>query len=244
MAGSKIVLTPRDQQLLCEVQRFGVLTREQTMRLRLFASKTRANERLKKLVVAEYLTARRQAVTLGAPKLVYSAGRLTAEPMERKRWREASDVLLTHQLGLVDVRIAFERATQVQRWLTDRELSTAGLEIIPDGLVEYELSHLGFSAFIEYDRGTEPLQRIQRKVRGYLGLAHSGRFARVFNRKFFRVLFVCDQPGRVTSIVKTSASVTNQMVWVAELSDLKQLGPLASIWRRPGADHPQSLTGE
>jgi hypothetical protein len=164
--------------------------------------------------------------------------------MERKRWREASDVLLVHQLGLVDVRIAFERATRVQRWLTDRELSTAALEVIPDGLVEFELHNLGYSAFIEYDRGTEPLHRIQRKVRGYLNLAHSGRFARVFNRKFFRVLFVCDQPGRVASIVKTAASVTNQMVWVAGLSDLRQLGPLASIWRRPATDQLQSLTGE
>jgi hypothetical protein len=244
MAGSKIALTPRDQRLLGEIQRFGVLTREQTMRLGLFASKTRANERLKKLVIAEYLTARPQAVILGAPRLVYSAGRLTTEPIERKRRREASDMLLAHQLGLVDIRIAFERTTRVQRWLTDRELSMAGLAVIPDGLVEYELHDLGYSAFIEYDRGTEPLHRIQGKVRGYVDLAHSGRFARVFKRRFFRVLFVSDQPGRVASIVNTAASVTHQMVWVAALSDLTQHGPLAPIWRRPDAAHLQSLTGE
>ena len=49
------------------------------MRLELFASKTRANERLKRLVDEGHLVARRQPIPIGGPRIVYMPGRVSAE---------------------------------------------------------------------------------------------------------------------------------------------------------------------
>jgi len=130
---------------------------------------------------------------VGGPRFVYVPGRLSSETRDaRKRIAEMSDLFLAHQLGLVDIRIAFERQTTLGRWLTEKDLSSLSLGLVPDAYLEYEVNALTYCAFVEYDRGTETLGRIERKVRAYLDLAHSGRFERTFKRKFFRVLMVTD----------------------------------------------------
>jgi len=45
-----LAFTERDRAVMSEVTRFGVMSRHQLMRLKFFASKTRANDRLKRLV--------------------------------------------------------------------------------------------------------------------------------------------------------------------------------------------------
>src|SRR5688572_27616424 len=113
MTGSGLGLTSRDRRIIGEVQRFGVLTRDQLIALRLFSSKTRAKERLKRLVDSGYLAARPQSLPAGGPRLVYSPGRETAgsDSRSHKRLQEVSDLFLTHELGLVDVHISFESRT-------------------------------------------------------------------------------------------------------------------------------------
>lgn len=242
MSGKGLALTERDKRLLAEVRRFGVLTRDQTMRLRFFASKTRANERLKRLVDTGYLSARRQAVILGGPRLVYLPGRLLIDARgTRRRFGEASDVLLAHQLGLGDIRIALERATTVTQWRSEQELVDLALGVIPDAYLEYEVNTLTFCAFVEYDRGTETLSRLERKVKAYLDLAFSGRFTRTFSRRFFRLLLVTDTAGRLNTVSNAVARLTDRVVRLATLSELVTQGPLASIWRTPGTSTTQSL---
>ena len=41
---------------------------------------------------------------------------------------------------------------------------------------------------LQADRGTETLQRFQRKVEAYVQLAMSGKYREVFGRQYFRVL--------------------------------------------------------
>src|SRR5260221_13937219 len=110
MTGKGLAITERDRALVGEIARFGVMSREQLMRLQFFASKTRANERLKRLVAAGYLSARRQPLPLGGPRSVYLPGVVSADGREgRKRFADTSDLFLAHQLGLVDIRIAFDQ---------------------------------------------------------------------------------------------------------------------------------------
>src|SRR5262249_3712032 len=145
MTGKAFALTERDKSIVAEVMRFGVITRQQLIRLRLFASKTRANERLRRLVNAGYLTARRQPLPNGGPRLLYVPGPLATDaPATRNRWRDVSELFIEHQLGLVDIRLAFEQATTLLRWLTDKDLLSVSLGIVPDAYVEYEVAGLTY----------------------------------------------------------------------------------------------------
>lgn len=235
MIGNVLALTDRDRRLLLEVDRFGFITREQVIRLGLFASRTRANARLKKLTDAGFLRTRPQALPQRGVRLVYSSKRGSGDRARLSEW------LLGHQLGLGDIRIAFERATEIIRWIPERELASMKIGLVPDAFVEYRSNGLTYAAFVEYDRGTESLQRIERKIRGYLDLAYSGRFARTFNLQFFRVFFVADSTGRLTTLSRTAARITDRIVRLTTLDELSHRGVTASIWRRPGASDSESI---
>jgi hypothetical protein len=242
MAGSVLTITARDRAVLAEVQRHGVLTRDQLTRLGLFRSKTRANERLKKLTAAGYLDARRQGNEQGGPRFVYLPGRSLWPGQPNRRLHQTSALFLAHQLGLVDIHIAFARTTAVSRWISDRESVAFKLQVVPDAYVEYVVSGLTYCAFVEYDRGTESLTRIEKKVRAYVELAHSGQFERSFGRRFFRVLAIADTPGRLQTLSDATARVTHEIVRLTTRATLIEQGPLAPIWRRPADRTLESLT--
>jgi hypothetical protein len=243
MTGKRLAATERDRAIVRDIARFGVMSRGQLMRLGFFASKTRANERLKRLVAAGHLAARRQPLALGGPRYVYVPGTLSADGREaRKRVASMSDLFLAHQLGLVDIHLAFEQFATLARWLSEKDLAGLSLGLVPDAYLEYEVEALTFCAFIEYDRGTETLARIERKVRAYLALAHTGQFERAFRRKFFRVLVVADAVGRLVTLSQTAARLTDRVLRFTTLNELSHHGPLASIWRRPGATTLETLT--
>jgi hypothetical protein len=243
MTGKSLAFTERDRAVVREVARFGVLSRDQLMRLKFFSSKTRANERLKRLVEEGYLASRRQPIPVGGPRCVYLPGRLLTDGRDRKRLGDVSDLFVTHQLGLVDIRLAFEQHSTLSRWLPDRDLAGRSLGLVPDAYLEYEVGKLTYCAFVEYDRGTETLGRIERKVRAYLDLAHSGRFERTFARRFFRVFVVTDSAGRLDTLSQTTARLTDRIMRLTTLQELSHHGPLMSIWRRPGGTVSESLTG-
>ncbi|HLG56864.1 MAG TPA: replication-relaxation family protein [Vicinamibacterales bacterium] len=243
MTGKALALTTRDRTLLAEVQRHSALTRDHLIRLKLFASKTRVNERLKRLTRAGYLSARRQPLLSGGPRFVYFPGRLLTEAHARARSQQAwSDLFLNHHLGIVDIRLAFEAHSTVTRWLSEHDLAGLAVGLIPDAYVEFRQDGLTYCAFIEYDRGTETLGRLERKVRSYLELAFSGRFERTFGRRFFRALLITDSVGRVATMTDAVAHVTDRVVRLTTRAQIVDHGPLAVIWRRPGQSSLESLT--
>lgn len=239
MTGSGLLLTERDKRVIAEVARFGAMTRHQMQHLGLFSSATRAKARLKRLADAKYLDARRQPIAAGGPRSVYLLSRCGSA---RRALGGVSDLFLTHQLGLVDIRIAFEQFTQLTTWRADRELAGLKVEVVADAYLEYQVGPATFCAFVEYDRGTEPLGRIEKKARGYLDLAYSGKFARSFNRKFFRVLVVVESTARLMNLSQTVARLTDRIFRFCLLSELTERGPLVSIWRRPGSTTLESFT--
>jgi hypothetical protein len=242
MTGRGLAVTERDRAILREIARVGVMTRDQLMRLRVFGSKTRANTRLKRLVDHGYLVARPQPLVVGGPRYVYVPGPQSGESRDaRTRVVAASDLFLAHQLGLVDIRLTFEQHTTLSRWLAEKDLAGLSLGLVPDAYLEYAIDTRTVCAFIEYDRGTETLGRVERKVRLYLDLAHSGRFERTFTRTFFRVLVVTDTAGRLATLSQTTARLTDRVLRFTTMAELTHDGPLASIWRRPGVITAESL---
>lgn len=242
MIGNNLALTERDRNILAEVTRYGVISRSQLMRLKVFTSKTRANERLRRLSSAGYLTPRVQPLTAGGPRLLYLPGPQLTAHQETKRLINCSELFLNHQLGLVDARIAFEQIGRVTRWLTPSDLKSLTGPLLPDAFIEYVVAGLTYCAFIEYDRGTETIGRFERKVRTYLELAYSGQFEKAFRRRYFRVFVITDSPRRLQSLSDAIATVTDRVFWFTTLRELNSKGPLASIWRRPGGTNSSSLT--
>lgn len=242
MTGNALALTDRDRLILAEVLRFGALTRNQLMALGVFRSKSRANERLKKLADAQYLTIRVQARPQMGSRFVYVGGPAITSAERRRRLRELTELSLAHEVGLVDIRIAFERHTSVSVWRSDRELESWIRGVEPDAFVEYTVGGTTYCAFVEYDRGTETLGRIERKVRAYKEFAFSGGFTRAYGRRYFRLLFVADSTGRLSTLSRTARRVTDRIVRLTTLTELTNDGPLASIWRRPGETSLESLT--
>jgi len=127
--------------------------------------------------------------------------------------------------------------------LLAKELETFSLGVIPDGYAEYDVDKLTYCVFVEYDRGTEPISKFERKVRVYIELARSGRLHQIFGRKFFRVLVVTDALGRLKTLSTATARQTDKIFRFTTLSQLVHQGPLASIWWRPGEQSFESLTG-
>lgn len=239
MIGSHIGITDRDRRLIAEVTRLGAVTRDQLQRLGFFHSVTRAKERLKKLVDAGYLECRRQPLPSGGPRGVYFVGSSSGTSL--RRLAKTSDLFLSHFLGLVEIRIAFEARGRTVLWTSDRDLADRKLEVVPDAYLELDQGGRVVCAFIEYDRGTETLARFERKVRTYIHLAYSGLFSKTFQRTFFRVLVVTDSIGRLASLSHLVAKQTDRIFRFALLSELQHQGALASIWRRPGAKTSESL---
>lgn len=240
MGGKTLAVTERDRRICDLALRFGAVTREQLQRLGLFTSATRAKARLKALTDQGLLAAHPLAVHQRGVRFVYMPGRLLQPG--RRRSEGLSPFFVSHQVGLVDIRIAFELRTTVRQWMSDKDLAALSLGFIPDGYVEYAKGGASFAAFIEYDRSTESLVRLERKVRDYTTFAFSGRFEQQFHRKYFRLLLVAETTGRVDSLSKTAARVTDRMVRLTTLSALNTYGPLAAIWRRPGGRQLESLT--
>jgi hypothetical protein len=153
-----------------------------------------------------------------------------------------SELFVAHQLGLVDIQLAFEAHVRLTRTLSEHDLHPMNLGVVPDAYVEYAHQEAEFSAFVEYDRGTETLGTIERKARGYLDLALSGRFSRQFQRRFFRTLLVTDTVGRLSTLSSAVARVTDRVMRLTTLGELVALGPQSAIWRRPGSHVSESLT--
>lgn len=123
----------------------------------------------------------------------------------RKRFSGLSPLTLAHEVGLLDLKAALSNAVQTQAhlrlidfgvWPAPHTFAVSvrsrRVTVRPDGFIHLR-SHSATAEpedlrfYLEYDRGTETLRRIEAKVAGYL--AH--RRAKAFGRAF-RVLFVID----------------------------------------------------
>ena len=89
------------------------------------------------------------------------------------------------------------------RWLSFFEPVAPGLQLIPDGYFELQLTpDTQLAAFIEVDLGHENLAIWKKKVEGYIHLAISGEFTSRFGQRRFRVLVLANSKRRCSSLRK------------------------------------------
>jgi hypothetical protein len=259
MTGNKggIVLQERDRHIVCEIGIMRVADREQVKRVAGFRSITRVNARLLGLTRAGFLRRFWLGTTAGGKKAIYSlsskGAALVGVPKRGPRRRTdqllAIDFFTMHQLAINEIYCAVKygekrKEASFSRWLSFDEPLRDNLPLIPDAFVEMESPESTLAAFLEVDRGTEALSVWKQKVRSYIQFAVSGDFEKQFREKRFRVLVVASSKGRLQSIRKTVAEMTDKIFWFATFDAVQQKGFFNVRWLRPRSDEPKALINE
>jgi protein involved in plasmid replication-relaxation len=256
--GPRMVLQERDRHLLRELAVMRVIDREQAKVVAGFGSTTRVNARLLLLVAAGLLRRFFIGTNAGGAKALYSlaekGARLVDVPFRGFRRTSGQalvgDFFVQHQLAVNEVYCALKHGVPptskvtFKRWVTFQEPVSPGLRLIPDGYVEFLTPSETVSAFLEVDLGHERLKVWKDKVQNYFQLALSGTFERQFGQRRFRVLVIANSPGRMLSIRKVAAPVTDRIFWFSDFAAVKREGIFGPIWVRPRSDQPQPLFRE
>jgi len=253
---SRIILQERDLHLFRELSVMRIADRGQLMIAAGFGSTTRANRRLRALSRTGFLrrfflgfSGARKALYVLSPKGAATAGVPRRGPRRPQETMLVADYFTEHQLTInelyctlkfrpiPDPRIAFHR------WQSFHEAVAAGVNLIPDGYVEF-MTPAGIAAcFLEVDLGHESRTVWKEKTRRYIQLALSGEFAQTFGQERFRVLVVTRSERKLHSIRKAVAEITQKIFWFAPLAMMKD-SFFAPVWLRPTENSQQSLFDE
>jgi hypothetical protein len=253
--GPRMVLQERDRYLLRELAVMRVIDREQAKVIAGFGSTTRVNARLLLLVEAGLLRRFFIGTTAGGAKALYSLSEKGARvgDVPHRGFRRTpgqalvGDFFVQHQLAVNEIYCVLKHGippmsnVTFKRWVTFQEPVSPGLRLIPDGYVEFLTPSETVAAFLEVDLGHERLKVWKAKVQNYFQLAVSGTFERQFGQRRFRVLVVANSRGRMLSIRKVTAPVTDRIFWFSDFEAVKREGVFGPIWLRPRGDQPQPL---
>lgn len=184
-------LTDRDRRVLALLAAHRVLTTEQITRVA-FTSQITAQHRLATLTARGVLARFRRCLPSGSQSWRYTLGVLgvmmnaarAGRPIPRpSRITEtilslAESPKLDHLLGINDFftrlyHVANNRdECSLVEWWPERKITKAVGELVrPDGYGEWSESGHSVRFFVEYDNGTETLDRLVEKFEGYRNLA-------------------------------------------------------------------------
>lgn len=234
-ATAGVALQPRDLRVFAGLFDSRVMTREQLMHLYFGGSYDMAKKRLGKLIRYGYLLERKPLANPGVffPSLLslakkgFDALRREGHALARPdiSWERLVDRLdrayssLAHEVELIDLKVAFVRATRASATLRTEHFSTwptlfafetddieegRRYTLKPDAYLEVrERKDNIHSCFLEFDRSTEAGRQLQRKAHGYNAYYTQGGFARrnggdarTFRDYPFRVLYVVQNEER------------------------------------------------
>lgn len=161
------------------------------------------------------------------------------------RRAQVSELTISHELAVVDLKVAFHAAAKAHDNLSVVEFNTwprLNQFVVPDGIIKPDafmrvretradgiIQEHAF--YLELDRSTEPLGTLVTRARGYM--AHRKRAGEPSIP--FRVLYVLRLDGRRTNIalrLLTSTPPVLSLVSLATSADVKK-DPFGAIWTRP-----------
>jgi len=261
MSGNKqpgMVLQDRDLNLLRELAILRVVDRELAKTVAGFNSTTRVNARLLALVRAGLLRRFAMGAAGVGQKYLYALTRKGARylgvpfrgPRRRSNAPLVADIFIEHQLAINSVYRAVKcqsipaQGVSFIRWISFFEPVAPGLQLIPDGYFELQVTpDSRLAAFLEVDLGHENLTVWKKKVESYIQFAISGDFAKRFGQSRFRVLVVANSERRLQSLRKAVAAVTDRVFWFVTLDAVSRAGIAGPIWLRPLGTERQPLLG-
>jgi len=150
-----------------------------------------------------------------------------------------ADYSVQHQLAINSVYCLLKFTNcappqiQFKRWLSFHEPILDGLNLIPDGYVEFTLPSTTIASFVEVDLGHEALSVWEKKCQRYLQFVLSEESERQFGQKHFRVIVLANSQRRMESIRTTVAKMTQKIFWFSTLDQVSSLKFFTSVWVRP-----------
>jgi hypothetical protein len=242
-------LTDRDRAIIRLVHQHRVFTTHQLQQV--FGSQGRAEHRLRQLTDTSVL-ARFRPYTLkgeGSAPFHYVLGNAGAAVLAAERGIElrrlgyrqdkaleiAHSQRLAHQVGVngfFTTLVGYGRqrrrgAARLAAWLTERECNDRwGHVIRADGYGRWQEADREVNFFLEYDRGTEPLERLTAKLVAYGQLADANEIATP-------VLFWLPSSGREASVREALAREgrwSRVRFLVATASPTLGAGPAEAAW--------------
>jgi Replication-relaxation len=258
MAGNRrktgLILQERDRRLLRELATMRIIDRELAKVAAAFGSTTRTNTRLLKLTRAGLLHRFFVGTIAGGRKAIYTlskeGGRLAGTEYRRISRSHGKtlvgDLYVDHQMHINEVYCAvkFRPLPEVCRFIGWRDLHeplTNNSRLIPDGYFELATPGGTRPMFLEVDLGHQAMKVWQQKTRGYLQLALSGDFARIFRQAQFRVLVITTSPRRLAMIRSVIAKQTDKIFWLSDFQTINRAGFWSALWLRPTGDQPLPL---
>lgn len=251
---SRIVLQPRDLHLFREMDTMRVIDREQAKLVAGFRSTTRANARLLVLSRAGLLRRIFVGTIVGGRKALYlltatAAAKILARlPVLTIRQDQAmvGTPFLEHQLKVNSIFLTVKyrpiaRDIRFRRWIAFHRSLNAASALIPDGYFEVDARGSICPIFVEVDLGTEDARVWRKKTAGYLRLALSGDFERLFGQPRFAVIVAATSDRRLRSIRAAVAKSTNKLFWFSTFDIIQRDGFWSPVWLRPTSDDRQSL---
>ncbi|WP_051050969.1 replication-relaxation family protein [Nocardiopsis salina] len=245
-------VTPRDQRLLCDLYDHNVMTTHHLHRVHFpRAEARRARRRLHLLHQYGLITGFRPHGRLRAPvhwilaplgaALVAEHRGLEPEELNFRQDRalaRAHSGQLGHMVGLVECFALTTEAARVVptahlvRWETERDCARRwGRFIRPDAYMRWHQGTSELDAFWEYDTGTEPLTKVQRKMAGYARLARESGLPSI-------VLFALHSEAREEHLVARLATDRTPTVgvYMTTHARLRDQGPAEQVWHTDCAE--------
>jgi hypothetical protein len=258
MAGNRrrvgVILQERDRHLFRELATMRIIDRELAKVAVGFRSTTRANTRLLKLTRAGLLHRFFVGTIAGGRKAIYTPskkGGILAGAEYRRISRShgktlVGDLYVDHQMHINAVYSAVKFrplpvGVRFIGWRALHEPFSQNSRVIPDGYFEIATSGGTRPMFLEVDLGHQAMKVWQQKARGYLQLALSGDFARLFRQSQFRVLVITTSPRRLAKIRSVIAKQTDKVFWLSDFQTINRAGFWSSVWLRPTGDRALSL---
>ena len=259
----RMVLQPRDQEIIKAVYEFRVISRQQLQQLLGIDGARRMNQRLRKLYDHKYLSRYFLHNNRGSAKALYYLGprgaaivshELGIDPKVIKRKQKATsrlhELFLNHALGLNDIRIAFSiglanrPGMDLERWINDNDCQQQyhavvhGRDVIrrfrPDGYFRIVYQGKLYSCFVEFDRSTMTIGRFVGKVHSYIDFGSKGYYQKRFGVRYFRVLVVTKTAERLNNLKKAVGSVTDKLFWFTTIDQITPDTVFEPIWQRVG----------
>jgi len=271
----KVSIMPRDLEVIKEVLDDGFLTTKQIQSL-FFSSSTSAIRRLQKLWNNGYLkrsypvafpplavySPTRKGINLlveegviEPDKVTWQSGHNRVKSNKTQHELEANEIKVALTLSVrerEDVEIIlFDRGgaywDRVKDPNPDDKEGGDYIPIRPDRFLYLRTEEGYVSFFVEVDRGTKPLSRFGRKIRGYREYYFSGGFFKKYGEEGkriedypFRVLTTALSEERRNNLVEQAIKEGSlQMCWFGVFSEVIA-NPLGKVWVR-GSEYKEVL---
>src|SRR5262249_13009282 len=208
-----------------------------------FNSTTRANTRLLQLTQAGYLVHTFIGSISGGRKAVYRLSNTTRSTIANQVARAAksarSELFVEPQLAVNSIYAVVKHkpipiiGCQFHQWISFNQPLSKTCPLIPDGYFELQQQSAIKSFFIEVDLGSEALRIWQKKIEGYLKLASSAEFSRIFAQNRFKVCVIAHSERRAENIRRLIAKFTDKIFRFTSFEFINRQGVWSAIWRKP-----------